>query len=70
MEFRLDFARGFVYNGGTSIVTEQELIPTQSGQFIAPDNWGISKQDDVPIDEYDRIKGKNTLMAAAVRVFF
>ena len=44
---------------GTSIVTEQELIPTQSGQFIAPDNWGISKQDDVPIDEYDRIKGKD-----------
>lgn len=44
---------------GASIIEEGQSIQTQPGKYISPNSWGISKQEHVPIDQYDKIKGKN-----------
>lgn len=44
---------------GANIIRDGQFISTQPGKYIRPNSWGISKQENVPIDEYDRIKGKN-----------
>lgn len=44
---------------GAQIIKEAHFIPTQKGKYILPNNWGISKQEHVPIDKYDEMKGKN-----------
>ena len=44
---------------GANIINEGQFISTQPGKYIKPESWGISKQENVPIDEYDKIKGKN-----------
>ena len=44
---------------GASIVREGRFLQTQPGKYISPNSWGVSKQEHVPIDKYDEIKGKN-----------
>lgn len=44
---------------GANLIRNGSFLPTQKGQYIHPDNWGISRKEDVPIDKYDEIKGKN-----------
>lgn len=44
---------------GVNIIRDEQFISTQPGKYIRADNWGMSKQENVPIDEYDRMKGKN-----------
>ena len=41
---------------GASIIENGELIKTKPGKYMSPDNWGISREEDVPIDEYKKIK--------------
>lgn len=44
---------------GANIIKDGKLIETEQGQYISPNNWGVSKQEFVPVDEYDKLKGKN-----------
>lgn len=44
---------------GANIIKDGRLIETEQGQYISPNNWGVSKQEFVPVDEYDKLKGKN-----------
>jgi len=44
---------------GLRIIRDNTFIPTKEGKFISPDNWGIAKEKEVPIHEYDKVKGKN-----------
>ena len=44
---------------GGSIIEAGRFIQTQPGKYISPNSWGISKQEHVPIDQYDQIKKKN-----------
>ncbi len=44
---------------GGSIIKNGELLKTKPGLYISPDNWGMSNWEDVPTDEYSKIKGKN-----------
>lgn len=44
---------------GASLIKDGQFISTKPGQYILPDSWGMSRQENVPIEQYDRIKGKN-----------
>lgn len=44
---------------GANLIKNGEFFQTENGRYILPDNWGMSKQEQVPIDIYDKIKGKN-----------
>ena len=44
---------------GANLIRDGKLVETESGQYISPNNWGVSKQEFVPVDEYDKLKEKN-----------
>lgn len=44
---------------GANIIRDRQFVSTRPGKYIKPDSWGMSKPENVPIDEYDRIKGKD-----------
>lgn len=44
---------------GAKIIKNQNFIVTEKGEYILPNEWGFSKKESVPIDVYDKIKGKN-----------
>jgi len=44
---------------GANIISDGQFVSTGPGKYIMPDSWGISKQKNVPIDEYDKIKKKD-----------
>lgn len=44
---------------GMYLVKENSLIETRKGSFIKGSEWGMSKEGQVPVDEYNKRKGKN-----------
>lgn len=44
---------------GSKIITGEKMYSSKNGEYIDSDEWGISKENRVPIREYDKIKGKN-----------
>ncbi len=44
---------------GGRIIKDKNFIDTSSGEFLDGSEWGYSKEELVPIKEYDKIKGKN-----------
>lgn len=44
---------------GMTILDDGKVIKTRNGKYISENNWGISRQDRVPVKEYDARKGKN-----------
>lgn len=44
---------------GANLIEDRKFISTQSGKYILPDSWGMSKEGNVPVEQYDKIKGKN-----------
>lgn len=44
---------------GANIIRDGKFIETEQGKYISPNSWGVSKQEFVPVDKYDELKGKN-----------
>lgn len=45
---------------GSKIISNGELHATKAnGKHISDDEWGISREGRVPVEEYDKVKGKN-----------
>ena len=44
---------------GTRIIKDGTFINSEPGKYILPDEWGISRKEDVPVEEYKKVKGKD-----------
>ena len=44
---------------GMYIIDKGQLLKTKNGKYIEANEWGMSKEEQVPVKEYDRRKGKN-----------
>lgn len=44
---------------GCNILLNNQMFSSSNGEFMLSDTWGISKETNVPIKEYDKIKNKN-----------
>ena len=43
---------------GGFIISNGKKILTNKGKYIHPDNWGVSRKEQIPVKEYDDIKKK------------
>lgn len=60
-EFSLDKDIADIQNRfmGANIIQDGQFVSTTPGKYINPKIWGMSKPENVPIEEYDKIKGKD-----------
>lgn len=44
---------------GSKVISDGKFYSTKPGEYIDEEEWGVSRENRVPIREYDKIKGKN-----------
>ena len=44
---------------GMYLIDKGKFLRTKKGEYIRPNEWGISREGQVPVEEYDKRKGKN-----------
>jgi len=44
---------------GSKVISDGRMYSTKPGEYIDEDEWGVSRENQVPIKKYDKIKGKN-----------
>ena len=54
---------------GIYVINNNSLVPTRQGKFINADEWGMSREENVPVAEYDRKKGKNCYVFSFKKYF-